>query len=398
MEPRARHEADRRLTWLAGGILLWGLAILFRLLDIQVLHHADYARLARQQQLRSIDIPAPRGTIFDRNHQPMAMSVPMDSVYVNPRRLPDLKIASEILASILSLDREELYGRMRWAAENRRGFLWVKRKITREEAERLRSLRLDWIEFQTESQRHYPAGSTAAHILGSVDHGERGNWGLEMSLDNLLRGRPGTARLLTDVKRRGIDSHLATEPRAGTPITLTIDERIQFTAERELDRAVRAHGAKTGSVVVMNPRNGEILAMASYPSYDPNKPLRKGEDPSSRINQAVSVPFEPGSVFKVVTLSAALETTNLRPDTIINCGNGAIKLFGRTIHEAKHGYGSIPMSLVLAKSSNIGAIQIGLRVGQEHLYEYVRRFGFGASTGIPLPYESTGTVRKLSRW
>ncbi|HWB96785.1 MAG TPA: penicillin-binding protein, partial [Bryobacteraceae bacterium] len=156
--------------------------------------------------------------------------------------------------------------------------------------------------------------------------------------------------------------------------------------------------AATGSVVVMNPHTGEILAMASYPPFDPNRPPHAGEDPKARINQAVSAPFEPGSVFKVVTLSTALETTNLTPDTIINCGNGAITLFGRTIHEAHRGYGSIPMSLVLAKSSNIGAIQIGLRVGQAKLYEYVRNFGFGQRSEIPLPAESPGMLRRLARW
>ena len=148
----------------------------------------------------------------------------------------------------------------------------------------------------------------------------------------------------------------------------------------------------------MNPRTGEILAMASYPSFDPNKPPAPGELLAARSNQAVSVPFEPGSVFKVITLSAALETTNLRPETPINCGNGSITLFGRTIHEAKHGYGVMPMALVLAKSSNIGAIQVGMRVGQEKMYEYVRRFGFGQKTGITLPAESAGMVRKLRVW
>jgi cell division protein FtsI (penicillin-binding protein 3) len=238
----------------------------------------------------------------------------------------------------------------------------------------------------------------AAHVLGSVDFEEKGNAGIEQNLDVELSGRAGQARLLTDVKRRGIDSQSASDMKPGTPITLTIDERIQFVAEREIAAAVEAHHAQSGSVVVMNPYNGEILALASYPTYDPNLPPQPGEDKASRQNHAISVPFEPGSVFKVITLSAALETTDLQPTSMINCLRGAITLFGRTIHEAHGGYGTIPMAMVLAKSSNIGAIQIGMRVGQANMHEYVRRFGFGQKTGIPLPGESAGKVRKLARW
>jgi cell division protein FtsI (penicillin-binding protein 3) len=148
----------------------------------------------------------------------------------------------------------------------------------------------------------------------------------------------------------------------------------------------------------MNPYSGEILALASYPTYDPNLAPQPGEDKARRLNHAISVPFEPGSVFKVITLSAALETTDLTPASMINCGRGQITLFGRTIHEAHHGYGTIPMAMVLAKSSNIGAIQIGLRVGQANMYRYVRKFGFGQKTGVPLPGESAGKVRKTERW
>jgi cell division protein FtsI (penicillin-binding protein 3) len=238
----------------------------------------------------------------------------------------------------------------------------------------------------------------AAHVLGSVDFEEKGNAGIEQNLDVELSGRAGQARLLTDVKRRGIDSQSASDMKPGTPITLTIDERIQFVAEREIAAAVEAHHAQSGSVVVMNPYNGEILALASYPTYDPNLPPQPGEDKASRQNHAISVPFEPGSVFKVITLSAALETTDLQPTSMINCLRGAITLFGHTIHEAHGGYGTIPMAMVLAKSSNIGAIQIGMRVGQANMYQYVRRFGFGQKTGIPLPGESAGKVRKLARW
>ncbi|HWB86741.1 MAG TPA: penicillin-binding protein [Bryobacteraceae bacterium] len=389
---------ERRLTWLAGIVLLWGAAIFCKLVSLQVVHHQKYADLARARQELIIEIPAPRGTIFDRTGQPLAMSVPTESVYVNPLHVPDLGVASEMLALILKLNRTELYGKMRWAHDHNRGFLWIKRRISAEESASLRKLHLDWIETERESQRHYPKGTLAAHVLGSVDFEEKGNAGIERQLDDELRGIPGKIRLLTDVKRRGIDSQLATEAHAGTPITLSIDERIQFVAEQEIASRVEKLHARSGSVVVMNPYTGDILALASYPTYDPNEPPRPGDPPGARQNHAISVPFEPGSVFKVVTLSSALETTNLRPDTLINCGTGTITLFGRTIHEAEHGYGIIPMAMVLAKSSNVGAIQIGMRVGQQNLYHYIRQFGFGQRTGIPLPAESAGKVRSLAHW
>jgi len=398
MDPQGHSHAARRLAWLAIVVVAWAGAILTKLVYLQVVRHGTYLRLARQQQERVVEIPAPRGSIFDRNGQPLAMSVPLFSISVNPQRLPDLDIAADILSRILELDRTALYGRLRLGRDFGRGFVWVKRKILPEQAESLRSLHLDWIEFQPESERNYPNGTLAANVIGSVDHEENGNNGLEAALNEDLAGHAGTARMLTDVKRRGIDSRLDTEPHAGASLILTLDSRIQYVAEREIEQAVHEHNAKTGSVVVMNPYSGEVLAMASYPTYDPNKPPQRGEPAGARFNYAVSVPFEPGSVFKVITVSAALETTNLRPETLINCGNGAITLFGRTIHEAKHGYGTIPMAMVLARSSNIGAIQVGIRVGQERLYEYVKRFGFGQRTGITLPAESPGMVRSLKRW
>ncbi len=396
--PRRDLSYSRRLTWVGGGALLWAGLILVKLVSLQVVHHRDYARLARQQQELRVDIPAPRGPIFDRTGQPLAMSVPVESVSVNPLKVPDMGVASEILARILHQDAGELHNRMRQAYDHQRGFLWVARKISGREAEELRSLHLDWIDFETESQRHYPNGTLAAHVLGSVDHDERGNAGIEKSLDSELRGHAGQELMLTDVKRRGIDSQLAAQPRAGVPLTLTIDSRIQFAAERELVKGVEQHHARTGSIIVMNPYNGEILALANYPTFDPNEPPKPGEDTAHRFDLAVSVPFEPGSVFKVVTLSAALETTDLRPDSPINCYNGVLRLPGRVIHEAHHGFGVIPMHEVLERSSNIGAIQIGFRVGAQSMYQYARRFGFGSATGIGLPAESSGLVRRLDRW
>jgi cell division protein FtsI (penicillin-binding protein 3) len=396
-------QSTRRLQWLLWLLLFWAGAIFVRLVLLQVVHHDDLLKLAQQQQQKMLEIPALRGSIFDRTGQPLAKTMPAESVCVNPQKIPDPGVAADILSRVLGLDRPKLYEKIHAASRRGSGFLWVKRKVSIEEAERLRSLKLDWAEFRPEMRRFYPRGKLAAHVLGSTgivnpeDTVERGNAGIEMSFDEELSGRPGLARVFTDVRQNPYDSVVSRKPEPGADITLTIDPNVQYEAEKELDRAIASSGAKTGSIVALNPYTGDILAMANYPSYDPNLPPGPDDPPGARSNLAVTTPFEPGSVFKVITLSAALETTQLRPDTMINCGNGTINLFGRVIHDHKR-YSALSMADVLAHSSNIGAIQIGLRVGDRALYEYVRRFGFGRKTGIDLPGESAGLLRRVSQW
>jgi cell division protein FtsI (penicillin-binding protein 3) len=389
---------ERRLTFLAGLVLLWGAGIFYKLISLQVIHHQEYVRMARARQEQEKEIPAPRGAIFDRAGQVLALSTPTITVYVNPQKLPDLGVAAQILGAELHLNETELYGALKQSYDNGRGYYIVKKRAAYEEAQHLRDLNLDWISFQRESQRHYPNGSLAAHLIGGVDFQEKGNAGIEKTLDAELRGQAGSLRLLTDVKRRGISSEMESDAKPGTALTLTIDSRVQFVAERELAAAVQSHGAVSGSLVAMNPYTGDIIAMASYPTYDPNVPVKPGDPVANRANHAVSVPFEPGSVFKVITLSAALETTNLRPESPIDCHGGVLRLPGRVIHDSHGGLGVIPMETVLAKSSNIGAIMVGMRVGQQNFYDYARRFGFGQKTGITLPGESGGKLRKLTGW
>ncbi len=397
-ETASRIASERRLFWVVVFLLCWGAAIVARLVSLQVFRHDDFVRQARQQHERTVEIPAPRGTIYDRHIQPLAMSVQLRSVFINPMRVQDPIFASEVLSNFLKLDRNQLFGRMKWYAERKRGFMWVKRKVSRTEYESLAGLKLSWIEFQSESQRYYPSSPVGAHVIGTVGSEEQGTSGIELGMNSVLEGYAGEAHVTTDVRHVGFARTTAAPPEPGTPLVLAIDQHIQFVAEREIAAAVQGANAKTGSVVVMIPNTGEILAMASYPPFDPSKPPPAGEDKTIRFNNAASVPFEPGSVFKVFTISAALETTSLRPDTIIHCGNGSITIAGRTIHESHRGQGSIPMYTVLAKSSNIGAIVIGNKVGPERFYEYMRRFGLGETTGLEVPAESPGRVRKLKSW
>ncbi len=388
--------AKRRINVLFRFALIWIALIGARLVQLQIVKHGEYQRLALHQQERFVEIKAPRGAILDRYGQRLAMSLPVESVCIDPLRVSDLAVAADILSQVLRLDRNELIGQMREAKASRRGFLWVKRKITPDEAKRLRDLKLEWIEFRTESQRFYPNKSLAAHVIGGVDFEETGNAGIERSRNADLEGRAGKVLITEDVQKRGFESKIATEPQPGKDVRLTIDSRIQFVAERQLEAMVTQHHAHSGTLVAMDPKTGDVLALASFPTYNPNE-LPKSDSLGARENLAISAPFEPGSVYKVITLSSALETTQLRPESMINCGNGQITLFGRTIHDHSR-YSSLSMEDVLARSSNIGAINIGLTVGEKNLYEYIRRFGFGKKTGIPLPGESAGIVRPLNHW
>lgn len=396
--------STRRLRWLLRLLLVWAGAVFCKLIWLQVVHHGELVKLAEQQQQKTVEIEAPRGTIFDRTGQPLAKTLPAESICINPLKIPDAGVAADLLSRILDLKRAVLFNRITTAKLHNSGFLWIKRKVSAEEANRVRSLQLDWVEFRPEMRRFYPHGELASHVLGSTgivdpdDVIEHGNGGIEMSFDDELSGRPGLAKVYNDVRQNAYDSVVSRAPEPGTNLTLTLDPNLQYEAEKAVAAAAIKTNAKSGSIVVLNPYTGDILAMANYPSYDPNG-MQNGEKetPGARSNLAVATPFEPGSVFKVVTLAAALETTNLTPDSIINCGNGTINLFGRVIHDHAH-YASLSMADVLAHSSNIGAINIGLKVGEKNLYEYVRKFGFGRKTGIELPGESAGMLRRLSQW
>lgn len=397
-EPHLDENAVRRLRTLARGAFFWAAIIVLRLLYLQIYSYEDFQRLAQSQQEAVRDIPAMRGMLLDRNDAIFAKSNMLRTIVANPMLVRDVSFTSEVLARVLSIDRAELEQRMQAAKDAGRGFLWVKRKTSFEEGERVRLLKLAGVEIRDETQRTYPKGPLLAHVIGGKDHEERGNAGIELGLNEELEGIPGTVRLFRDVTNHGYESVVETEPLPGKNIWLTIDERLQFIAERELAAAAANCNCKTGSIVVLDPRTGDILAMASFPSFDPNTSPANEEELGYRLNQAIAAPFEPGSVFKVMTLAAALESTRLGPDSPINCLGGAINLYGRVIHEAKRGFGVMPMRMVLAKSSNVGAIQVALQVGVKNLHRYITAFGFGKRVGLPLPAESAGQVYEPRKW
>ncbi|MBV8573002.1 MAG: transpeptidase family protein [Acidobacteriaceae bacterium] len=393
-------EKSTERALIVGIILLgWSLLIVFRLFDLQVLSHDLLAKRARRQQERLVPVDAQRGSIYDRNGNVLAISSASQFAVVNPKRIPNKDIAAALLAGVLQIDAKRLETSLEVAAASKHhsGYFVVAPHLTDEQVSTLRAMNLDWLEIREGSVRSYPNGDLAAHVVGNVDGEGKGAAGIELKLNHELAGIPGETRVERDGKETSYASEVVKQAEPGKNIGLTIDREIQFVAKEALQEAVIKNHADHGSLIAMNPNTGEVLALENYPTYDLNEHLLPGERPVGREDLAVVAPFEPGSVFKVVTVSAALETTRLTPDTIINCGGGVTTLFGRVIHDS-HPYGALSMADVLAKSSNIGAIHIGQVVGPQNLYDYIKRFGFGHRTGIELPAEAPGLVRPLRRW
>jgi cell division protein FtsI (penicillin-binding protein 3) len=386
---------------IVGLILLgWALIVTFRLFTLQVWQHTHYVELAHKQQQNLETVPAQRGSIYDRNGRLLAASLASHILVVNPRRIHEKEADSALLASNLNMsprNATRLQASIEAAAHSKRGFFVVDNHLSDEEAAAFRALKLDWLDVREGSYRTYPGGSVAAHVIGNVDGLGVGVAGVERKLDRLLAGTPGSMLVEHDAKSNSYQTEIVKAPVKGQNIGLTIDREIQDTAQQALAEAVTKNHAERGSLVAINPRTGEILALENFPSYNLNQHLLPGEIPKGREDLAVSAPFEPGSVFKVVTISAAMETTELKPTSPIDCGNGVFKMKGRVIHDS-HPHGTLSVSDVLAFSSNIGAIRIGIAVGNRNLYKYIKLFGFGSKTGVELPAEAPGLVRPLDKW
>ena len=396
--PPLTKSQERAL--IVGLILLgWAFIIVFRLFMLQVFEHDEYVRAARRQQEKLQAVDAGRGSIFDRNGRLLAISLSSNIAVVNPRRIPNKEIAAALMARVLDMDAGRLQHSLEVAAQSkhRSGFFIVDNQVTDKQAAALRGLNLDWLEVRQGSGRTYPCKGVASHVIGNLNGAGNGVSGVEQKLNKELAGTPGRMRIERDGKEDSYQAEVMETPKPGRDIGLTIDCDLEAVAQEALHLAVTQNHADHGSLVAINPRTGEILALENYPTYDLNEHLLPGEKPRGRENLAVVAPFEPGSVFKVVTVSAAMETTDLTPDSVINCGNGSMKLLSRVIHDS-HPYAALSVSDVLAKSSNIGAIRIGMRVGNTNLYDYVRRFGFGKRTGVELPAEAPGLVRPLKKW
>jgi cell division protein FtsI (penicillin-binding protein 3) len=368
--------------------VVWAAGIQARLLYLQVHKHHDLQARAENQSARTMDISAKRGEILDRNGRVLAYSVDADSVYAVPSEIEDAAKAAATLCEALTdcapKEQEAIAGRLR----QRRAFVFVRRRVTPHQARRIAEIGLNGIDFIKEDRRFYPKKRLAAQVLGFVGVDNKGLAGIEAAYDSQISGALGKLLYQTDARGRAF-SRLERPPTAGATVELTIDEYLQHVAERELREAVARNRAAGGTVLIMVPKTGEILALANEPSFNPN--AFASASPEDRRNRAVQDIYEPGSTFKVVTASAALEERVIGVDDIIDVSGGKIR-FGSRVIDDTHDYGALSFTDVLVKSSNVGAIKVGLTLGAERLGMYVRRFGFGRALSPDFPGETTGIV------
>lgn len=385
-------RTKRRMLAVACVAAAWFLLVLARLVDLQVLQHEQLYAKAMRQHVGSVDIPARRGRLIDRRGRELALSMQMDSIGIFSDHVSDPPAVAAALAEAVAVDEHVLRRRI-----ERGGFQWVKRTVTLAEAQRARALGLDFLHFEQESRRYYPYGSVAAQVLGTVGIEHTGQAGLEQEFESQLRGTPGRGLMQFDALQRRYGRQVLQVPKSGSDVLLNLDLELQSLADLELERAVRETKSQSGTIVLMRPDSGEILAMASWPHFDPNGSSRTKEDLENLRNFAVSAMVEPGSTFKVLTALAALEEGLVSVDDEFDCEMGGMWIDRRRIRD-HHPYGILTMPEVLMKSSNVGMIKIGYRVGSEKLHDYIRSFGFGSKTGVNLPGEISGLVRPLETW
>ena len=382
----------RRFLLVAVGFLVLG-CFVARLWLLQVERHEEFRRLARQQQLRTVELAPPRGTVFDARGRKLAVSLEVESVYATPAEVEDPAAAAAALAPLTGQKRSTLQSRL----EERRPFVWVARQLDPPDAEKVRALGLRGISFVREYRRYYPQIETAAQVIGFAGRDHTGLEGLEQGYERVMAGAAAKRLVLRDANAGIVLSPRLSlaEPQPGQDVVLTLDGHVQHLLERELAAAVDRHKALRGVGVILDPRTGAVLAMAAVPSFDPNS-FQKSNSKAWK-NRAVTDVFEPGSTFKIVTAAAALEANLLDPSDVIDCENGGITLQGVRIND-HHPFDELTFREVIAESSNVGAIKVGLLVGRQALFEQIGRFGFGRPTGVDLPGEERGLVRPLDSW
>src|ERR1700756_4542148 len=381
---------NSRLYLLSAILVFWCVAICGRLVFLQIFSYGKFVKQAGHQQQRAIPLTAKRGVIYDRSGRELAMSVTVDSAFAVPTEVKDLPTAISLITRITGDDYNVLLADCRV----HKTFCWVARKADDQTIERISSLKLQGIHFQKEPKRFYPARDLAAQVLGSVGMKDSGQSGIEHEFDDQLHGRPGKMFISVDAHKKWF-SDVETQPDPGDNLVLTIDKNIQYIAEKELEQAIHDTQAIAGTVIVENPHTGEILALANRPTFNPN--LRKQITPEPLTDRAVSYVYEPGSTFKLVTISAALEEKLTNPNELFDCQMGSIVYNGMRIRDSKP-HGILPVWGVLAESSDVGAIKIALRLGEDRFYKYIRAYGFGQQTGVEFPGETRGLTKPVSRW
>ena len=389
-----------RFVYVALFFCLWTAALGLRLVWLQVVRHSDFVERAAKQQQRTFEVAPRRGVLYDRNLKELAMTVLVDSVYAVPSELGENRATTaEILAKIVHADAGDNFTsqqQMLARFNASRNFAWVARRVDAETATRVRELNLKGVYFQKEFKRFYPNNDLAAQVLGYVGTDDTGLGGLERRFDEEMHGTPGHVLTALDAKRHVYDSE-ESQPMPGENLVLSIDSNIQYIAERALDAQMEKMKAAHGTVVVQDPHTGQILALAIAPRFNPND--QRHMDASVLKNLAVSDVYEPGSTFKLVSYASAIDAAGVEPTDIVDCQNGAMTMYGRTLHDDKSDhFGRVTVQYALEHSSDVGAAKMALKLGNQKFYEYMRAFGFGDRSGIELPSETRGLLRNPHKW
>jgi len=396
-EENVRKAARIRTRIVVCGLMIWAAGIVVRLIQLQIFSHGKANELVIFQNQVEVKIFPERGSIFDRDGRIFAQSVPSPSVFYSPAAgenpAPMMESVKKLLP-VLGLTQADV-ARIRSEVGKGNKFVWIKRKVDEETAARVKTLGLNGISSLEEPRRIYPQGRAAAHVLGAVDIDNKGQAGVELRYNTALRGEQGTQIIFRDAQKRDYHVEQLRAPERGRDIFLTLDATIQYIAQREIEKAVADNQAGWGVVIISEPETGEILAMASAPSYDPNR--FPSADREGLYERAIRTQIEPGSTFKIVTAAAALENRRVATYETFDCRAEAIDVAGGPIRDHKP-FGILTFSGVIAESSNIGTIQIGRRIGSDLLYKAIKDFGFGERTGIDLPAEIRGSIRSPQEW
>ena len=387
MLPGWRSRAVLLLLLFAFGVLI-GRAVYLQGLNNDFLQQKGESRYGRV-----IELHATRGMILDRNHEPLAISTPVESVWVSPSDVQITPPQLQRLAHLLELDRGEIEKRL---ADTSREFVYLKRHLPPEQAAKVIELDIPGVFLQREYRRYYPGSEYTAHLIGFTDIDDKGQEALELAFDAQLAGKPGSRRVIKDRLGRIVeDVESIRTPQQGRDLTLSIDTKIQYLAYRELKAAVTAYRAKAGGIVVLDAKSGEVLAMANLPSYNPNN--RDKLDPVRTRNRVVTDLFEPGSTLKPFTVAVAIESGLFKPDTLIQTAPGWLKIGDRTIHDA-HTEGTLTVAQVIQKSSNIGAAKMALALPSEKMWDIFNQVGFGVPPRSGFPGEGSGKLRSYKSW
>lgn len=396
MKVRSRPPNYRlRLHTVTMVLVLATTGLIGKALAVQVLGKDFYQRQGDARHLRNVTIPAYRGMITDRNGEPLAVSTPVASLWAEPREVLDEgRQRIPELAQALGIGEEPLMQRL--VQRSDKEFVYLKRHISPDEAAEVTDLGVPGVHAQREFRRYYPAGEALAHVIGFTDIDDHGQEGLELAFEDWLTGKAGSKRVLQDRRGHRVeDVDLIEAAQPGKNLTLSIDRRIQYLAYRELKAAIAEHGASSGSVVVLDVPTGEVLAMVNQPSYNPNQ--RDRQRGGTVRNRAVTDVFEPGSTIKPFTVTAALESGKFDAHTMVDTSPGTINIGTYTVRDVRN-FGTIDVTTIITKSSNVGAIKLARALDSEAFYDVLRRFGFGSITGSGFPGESPGVLPDYRRW